>query len=489
MENNVKITFNPNETFIKVKYKAGKFRDGREYPSVDEKRPLTLLNADLQTLFTYTGANDIIPNPERSRPRQELVVSIIMRNIITPKPWEEAWISFWRDHFSIFGNDQNVGAFSPHWEEQVIRKHSWGNFREMLEAVASHPAMLYYLNNRSSRAGSANENFARELFELHTFGKNAYFNSIYSDWKKVPGALEGKATGYIDEDVYEAARAFTGWTVNDGSNIGNNKKLPETGDFTYVELRHDNYQKRVLGIELPSYSGSMVDGRKVLDICSFHSATAHHIAEKLVRRFISDTPPQKLIESTAALFLNQKSNANQLKNVFNHLVKEAALIPDSNKQKIMAPIRLASKFISLTNIPFKFNDEGFLRGIEGAGFSPYSWPSPDGIPDSMVEILSPGFVKERISLIQGLAENWWQTGEFDPFSEIGSNASFEVLMSFWEMKLFGKERLDLRNQIFKFGKINPNEKANNPQVVRKMIGLLACTPTFQTEVVLPKTII
>jgi uncharacterized protein (DUF1800 family) len=489
MENMRKISFDPNKTFIKVKYKAGKFRDGRDYPAVDEKRPLSLLNADLKTLFAYTGSNDSIPNPERGRPRQEVLVSVLMRNVISQKPWEEAWVSFWRDHFSIFAHDQNVGAFSPHWEETVIRGHCWGNFREMLEAAASHPAMLYYLNNRSSKAGSANENFARELFELHTFGKNAYLKDLYSDWKKVPGAIDGRAVGYIDEDVYEAARAFTGWTVNDGSNIGNNKKLPETGDFTYVELRHDNYQKRILGIEFPSYSGSMVDGRKVLDICSFHTATAYHIATKLVKRFINDNPPKRIIESTAEIFLNHKNNNDQLKKVFNHLVQEASLIPNSNKQKAMTPIRLVSKFISLTNMPFIFNDQGFLGNIEGAGFSPYSWPSPDGIPDGMEALLSTGFIKERIALIQGLAENWWQTGELDPFIDIGSSSSYETLMSFWEKKLFGHERPDLRNQLFKFWKINPSDKAINSRGINKLIGLLACSPSFQSEVVLPKSII
>jgi uncharacterized protein (DUF1800 family) len=489
MENKIKPSFDPGETYIRVKYKAGKFRDGRDYPSVDEKRSLNLLNADLKTLFAYTGANDTVPPPERARPRQETLVNILMRNVSSLQPWEEAWVSFWRDHFSIFGQDQNVGAFSPHWEQNVIRQYCWGNFREMLEAVASHPAMLYYLNNRSSRAGSANENFARELFELHTFGKKAYLNNLYSDWKKVPGALDGKAVGYIDEDVYEAARAFTGWTVNDGSNIGNNKKLPETGDFTYLELRHDNYQKRILGIEFPSYSGSMVDGRKVLDICSFHSSTAHHIAEKLVKRFISDNPPLNIVESTAAIFLEQKKNSAQLKNVFDHIVQAAALLPDKNKQKAMTPIRLASKFISLTNMPFVFNDEGFLRSIESAGFSPYSWPSPDGIPDGMDALLSPGYIKQRFSLVLGLAENWWKTGEFDPYDGISSNVTYENLMRFWEKKLFSNERPDLRNQLFKFWKINPKDYATNTKGIAKLIGLLACTPSFQTEVVLPKKIV
>jgi hypothetical protein len=107
----------------------------------------------------------------------------------------------------------------------------------------------------------------------------------------------------------------------------------------------------------------------------------------------------------------------------------------------------------------------------------------------MEALLSTGFIKERIALIQGLAENWWQTGELDPFIDIGSSGSYETLMSFWEKKLFGHERPDLRNQLFKFWKINPSDKAINSRGINKLIGLLACSPSFQSEVVLPKSII
>jgi uncharacterized protein (DUF1800 family) len=78
--------------------------------------------------------------------------------------------------------------------------------------------MQIYLNNRSSRAGNANENYGRELFELHTLGRDHYYNAVYDKWRKVPGSQSGKPIGYIDQDVYEAARAFTGWTIEDGCN-------------------------------------------------------------------------------------------------------------------------------------------------------------------------------------------------------------------------------------------------------------------------------
>ena len=216
-----------SQVLLRERYPAGKYRDGRGYPAVDELKPLSLLDASIPTLFQYTGKDELIPSPERFRPRKEVQAANLIKAIQAKNNWEEEWVGFWRDHFSVYGYEQNVGAFLPNWEKQVIRKNAFGNFRHMLEATATHPCMLYYLNNRSSRAGSANENYARELFELHTLGREAYLNNIYAQWRAVPGALQGKPKGYIDQDVYEAARAFTGWTVEDGTGIGGGQNLPK----------------------------------------------------------------------------------------------------------------------------------------------------------------------------------------------------------------------------------------------------------------------
>jgi len=479
-------SFDPRNTLLRLKYKGGKFRKGEgEYPDVDEKRPLTLLNADLPTLFPYTGYGDTIPNPERQRPRQEVQVAILMRAIASDKPWEEEWINFWREHFSVFAYDQNVGAFIPHWEENVLRKFAWTNFREILEAQASHPAMLYYLNNRTSRAGSANENFARELFELHTFGKSAYLNALYADWKNVPGASVGKPEGYIDQDVYEAARAFTGWTVEDGSNLGGKSSLPATGQFTYLESRHDNYQKRILATEFSPYAGAMSDGRKVLDLCANHPSTAKHLSEKLVRHFISDNPPAEMVLSTTKVWIAHRSNPAQLQLVFEHLVKQATELSGEKKQKALRAHRLAAKFIRITQIPFTLGEGQVIGVIEGAGLAPYGWPSPDGPPNTMPWILSSSYMRQRFTLIMGLAENWWGTGEWDPFVNTQSRRTYSELMSRWEMSLFGKNRAELSKAILAGFKISPQDVISDVKRACKLVGMLACAPSFQTEVILP----
>jgi uncharacterized protein (DUF1800 family) len=479
-------TFDPNNTLLRLKYKGGKFRKGEgEYPDVDEKRPLSLISADLPTLFPYTGHGDTIPNPERSRPRQEIQVAILMRMIATDKPWEEEWIAFWRDHFSIYGYDQNVGALSPHWEENVIRRFAWTNFRDFLEAQASHPAMLYYLNNRTSRAGSANENFARELFELHTLGKAAYLNDLYADWKKVPGASTANPEGYIDQDVYEAARSFTGWTVEDGSNLGGKTNLPATGKFIYVESRHDNYQKRVLATEFSPYAGAMSDGRKVLDLCAQHPATAQHLAMKLVRHFVNDQPPQEMVQRIAKVWEEQKSNPAQLKIVYEQLQKEAKALPAEQKQKPLRAYRLAARLIRATNIPFTLGEGQIIGVVDSAGVPPYGWPSPDGMPNTTPWVLSSAFMRQRMTLIQGLAENWWGTGAMDPFVGTPPNRSYRTFFARWEQALFGKARPELSQAIMTSLKINPADSVLDTKQACKLIGMLACAPSFQTEVILP----
>ena len=165
-----------SQTQLRIRYPAGKYNDGREYFGIDELRPLTLLPLDIPELFTYSALANQVPPPVRSRPRYEVQAATVLHSVYGVSSWYEEWVSFWREHFSVFGYDGNVGPYLPHWDREVIRKHCLGNFFQFLEASAQHPCMLYYLNNRSSRAGNANENFARELFELHTLGQGAYLH-------------------------------------------------------------------------------------------------------------------------------------------------------------------------------------------------------------------------------------------------------------------------------------------------------------------------
>ena len=122
----------------------------------------------------------------------------------------------------------------------------------------------------------------------------------------MPQDEQGRPLGYIDQDVYDAARAFTGWTVADGRSLGSGASLPDTGAFTYVDQWHDNAHKRILAIELPWNQGPMVHGEKVLDLLAQHPATARTICTKLCQRLVSDTPPQALIDQAVAVWLQYR---------------------------------------------------------------------------------------------------------------------------------------------------------------------------------------
>ena len=481
-----------SDTLLRMRYSAGRYVIGDgvvvEYPAMDVLRPLSFLNADLPTLFPYTGNGNKIIIPERSRPRQEVQAATLLEAVDTNTPWEEEWVAFWRDHFSVFGFDSSVGAYLPHWDREVIRRCCWGNFQEMLEATASHPAMLTYLNNRSSRAGSANENYARELFELHTLGRNAYLNNLYSQWRKVPGADRGEPQGYIDQDVYEAARAFTGWTIEDGAGIGGGQNLPRTGSFTFVAAWHDNYQKRILASEFEPYAAAMVDGKKVLRKCANHPATAQHLAYKIVRRFVSDKPPAELVNSTAQVFLSQSNSPQQLSLVFRHVAQQASKLSPSQKQKAKRPMRLIASFSKAVNLPFVLGDGTITGGpLESSGAPMYGWVSPEGPPDGLNWILSASYIRQRAQLTQGVSEGWWGTGEWNPFAGLSNKPSFNELMSHWELALFKQPRPELSSALLASQNTKGNETTNDARRARRLIGLLACAPSFQTESILPSS--
>jgi uncharacterized protein (DUF1800 family) len=171
-----------------------------QFIEVDEDRPVSVIDQPMQEHWQVVEKNQ--PGPERSYFRQAVAVATVLRAIHGRWQLRELLVDFWHNHFNVnAAGDALVAVSLPSYDRDVIRAHVLGNFRTFLEAVASSTAMQIYLNNRSSRGGAANENFACELFELHTLGRPAYLNALYSRWRDVPGASQGKPQGYIDQDV------------------------------------------------------------------------------------------------------------------------------------------------------------------------------------------------------------------------------------------------------------------------------------------------
>jgi len=251
----------------------------------------------------------------------ELMQAKIIRAVESNRQLEEVLTDFWFNHFNVYIGKGQVREYLTEYEREAIRPHVLGKFRDLLGATAHSPAMLFYLDNWQSSAPNQpaatnpdlarrlndprlppaqrqqllqrlqqakrqqpkglNENYARELMELHTLG------------------VDG---GYTQQDVIEVARALTGWTID---------RPQQGGAFLFRPQMHDTGPKMILGVKF-SGSGGEREGERVLDILAAHPSTAHHIAFELAQRFVADEPPASLVDRAAKVFLDTKGDLREV---------------------------------------------------------------------------------------------------------------------------------------------------------------------------------
>lgn len=245
--------------------------------------------------------DEIRAAPESARPprlqalRKRINASVaeaetrrILRAVYAPDPLPEALTWFWFNHFNVFALKGDLGAYLADYEEQAIRPHVLGRFRDMVMATLKHPAMLIYLDNDRNVKGKGNENYARELLELHTLG------------------VDG---GYTQSDVQELARILTGAGIARTEPKWPPKMAPlvrREGAFLFDPRKHDFGDKILLGRRIPGSGFDEVE--TVVDMLARHPATARHISRKLAVYFHSDEPPVSLIEAGATAFLASDGN-------------------------------------------------------------------------------------------------------------------------------------------------------------------------------------
>jgi len=449
-------------------------------------KPLFLYEAPVKTLWVKEMEG---PEFERRAERavNEVMYVSLMRAVYSKWQLKEQLVAFWHNHFNVnVEADERIQLLFPLYDK-VVRKHAFGNFRAFLEEVAKSPAMLYYLNNASSKASPANENFARELFELMTLGADHYLNHLYNRWREVPGAFEGKAEGYIDEDVYEAARAFTGWTVADGSEDERGGILPNTGEFYYFEGWHDNYQKRVLGVEFYPNEPAMADGRKVLDLVAYHPGTALHLCEKLCRRFVSDNPSEALIKQAADTWMKHQKSDNQIQEVMRTILLSQEF-SDSLGKKLRNPLELFVAFWRAMGMEFKPNEEHswFLYYM---GYRHFRWPTPTGHPDVAEHWVNSFKMLTRWNLIPMLFEQEWEEHQGERLmAMIPTDAkSCHDIVYFWSFKILGNALpVDTHDKIVNYlamggvGTEPPFVKGQELEyIMLQVIAIIAMTPQFQ----------
>ncbi len=308
----------------------------------------------------------------RMRPVSETELAVFLRAVYTRRQLAEVLAHFWHDHFNVWGWHDDAGPVFTHYDREVIRGHALGNFRAMLEAVAASPAMLVYLDNVFNSADGPNENYARELLELHTLGEENYLGVLPAD--EVPRNGDGVAVGFVDEDVRELARCLTGWTLD-----------WDTGAFIAPDEEHDQGAKTVLGIAIPAGQGALRDVRQVLDLLAAHPGVAHFVCRKLCRRFVADDPPESLVRRAADVFLAEREAPDQLARVVRTI-----LLSDEFRTswggKVKRPFETLAAALRAANPDFLMPvGDPLAQAIVwlqwGTGHLPHNWIPPTGFPD------------------------------------------------------------------------------------------------------------
>jgi uncharacterized protein (DUF1800 family) len=283
-------------------------------------------------------------------PIRELEMAAILRGALSTRQLFERMVEFWTDHFNV-----NHGAGPVRWlktaeDRDVIRAHALGNFHDLLLADARSGAMLSYLDNNRNFATSPNENYAREVMELHTLGVG----------------------NYSENDVKEVARCLTGWQYfGTGS--------PNHGNFRFVAGDHDIGMKVVLGHLIPP-NGGVTDGETVMQILATRTATAQFISRKLIRWLLTYNPLPSLVAQVANVFLNTNGD---IKSVVRAILSQPTVssIPPSARIKIKRPFHLACSVLRTTNPTI--TDLNPHRGeLDKMGHRPMNWPAPNGYPDA-----------------------------------------------------------------------------------------------------------
>ena len=323
-------------------------------------------------------------------------------------------VDFWFNHFNVFVGKGQTREYLTEYERDTIRPHVWGSFRELLGAVAHSPAMLFYLDNwqsstpnaqpmlnpqmearlRDPRIGQGqrqqmlqrmqqmqeqqkrmprglNENYGRELMELHTLG------------------VDG---GYTQKDVTEVARAFTGWTIQ-------NPRMG--GGFVFDAKIHDRGQKVVLGHVIKA-GGRLDDGEQVLDILAKHPSTARFIATKLARRFVSDTPPAALVDRMAARFRETDGDLREVMRTL--LTSPEFLSPDAYRAKVKRPFEFVVSAVRATGTEVQ-DATPLVRAMQQLGMPLYMCQPPTGYKDTADAWVNTGALVSRMNFALQIASN------------------------------------------------------------------------------------
>jgi len=355
---------------------------------------------------------------------QALSAEKVIRAVYSERQLEEQLVDFWFNHFNVFAGKGRTSEWIADYERHAIRPHVLGKFRDLLEATAKSPAMLFYLDNwlsadpaaaerqqelqrqRAARLGASpnappqgqqrrrglNENYGRELLELHTLG------------------VDG---GYTQQDIIEVARAFTGWTITPANQAnrpaaaalgGRNRPVQQPrgavqeGEFRFAPMLHDTGEKVVLGHKIKA-GGGIEDGKQVLDIVARHPATAHHIAFELVQRFVADEPPKALVDRAARKF---RDTDGDLREVVKTILTSDEFFK-ARGAKVKTPLEFLASAMRATGRDVPGDGRQMLNALTQMGMPLYMCQPPTGYDDTADTWVSAGALVARMNIAQRIA--------------------------------------------------------------------------------------
>jgi uncharacterized protein (DUF1800 family) len=394
-------------------------------PNANDANPMN--NAEYRrAVYEYFKENNLRPPQFMTG---ELQMSRILRAVYSERQLQEVLVDFWTNHFNVFAGKGADRWLLISYDRDTIRPHTLGKFSELLRATAESPAMLFYLDNFQSVSPNApqqqprqrplqgmirnpilmsnnpaqqqpqqarrgiNENYARELMELHTLG------------------VDG---GYTQKDVQEVARCFTGWTIFAPRGAGaaaaqiaggggrRAEMLRENAGSFYFNARvHDDGEKMVLGHKIPA-GGGVKDGLMVLDILAHHPSTAKFIATKLVRHFVSDNPPQTLVDRVAQTYMKTDGDIREMLHTI--FFSPEFNSTESYRAKIKRPFELTISAVRTLGADTN-GGPGLNQWITRMGQPLYGFQTPNGYSDVAEDWVNTGALLERMNFALALASN------------------------------------------------------------------------------------
>lgn len=418
---------------------------------------------------------EIPPEKRPQRVVQELMDQRLIRAVDSDRQLNEVMVDFWFNHFNVFSRKEIDRFLLTSYERDVIRPHIWGRFEDLLMATAKSPAMLIYLDNARSVAapenrpqrpqrfmapraqnanrGGLNENYAREIMELHTLG------------------VDG---GYTQKDVTELARVFTGWSLT----------RPQQGDASFVFRHnlHDMGAKTVLGVHFPA-GGGMEEGERMIHILAHHPSTAHHIAYQLCQRLVSDDPPPALVNRVAKRFLDTDGDLRQTVKAV--LDSPEFWDPKYYDAKVKSPFEYVASAVRAVGGHLD-DPTPLARSLQQMGEPLYGAQPPTGYSEKASAWINTGALLARLNFALALAANKMPGVHSDVVSLIPADAAADANKSVdaLAVALTGGEISPATRQTIKSRIIErkaPTEDPWDNTQIPTVAALILGSPEFQRQ--------